>query len=459
MKTTSKNETTHSNGTKIPTGRALHNESGFAMVTALLLMVVMISLVPAAMQLSTREMDRASNFKETREAFFLAEAGLEHAKFLAEESSLRLVLAGPDDAISATPSDSENDDNGTFGLAAPVALPVDDGFVYDTAVLNGNTYYIRAFDNDDGDGDLTNDKDNMIFLSAVGVVDGTTTTVQALVYNPPGVPLNAVTANGNLPLGGGTTITGACGSVHANGDLTMGNSSTTVNGDATSTGTTTQGTTTVNGTTTSGAAAIPIPLLDVTEFKPYADYTLASDGNVYDKNGAFVSSSPWEGWSYQSSQQKWRNNNGNDAKDAFLYVEGNADMSNGSAGTPGNKWELTLVATGYIAMTGNDHIVNKKDPNLPPDIQNLFMVAGTDLDFSGNVSQNVDGILYATEQLKLSGSANITGAIMSYESFSTENLVQNSSISGGSTITYGCGLTVPSTTTIVNVVSWNEVIG
>ncbi len=458
MKTISKNKSTPNfNGIKALTGRVLNNESGFAMVTALLLMVVMISVVPAALQLSTGEMDRAGNFKENREAFFVAEAGLEHAKFLTEAGSIRAALAGPDDLVTATPSDSENDDNGTFGLAAPVALPVDDGFVYDTAVLNGNTYYIRAFDNNDGDGDLTKDLDNMVFLSAVGIVDGTT-TVQALVYNPPGLPTSAVTTNGDLDVGG--DVGGACGSVHANGNLDLAGSGQTVAVNATSSGIICDiGNATVgSGTCDAGQPVVPVPDFDVTEFAPYADYQLRSDGNVYDKNGNFVASSGWQGWSYQSSQQKWRNNSGNDAFDAFLYFEGNVDMSNGSAGTPGNKWELTIVATGYVAMGGNVNIINKKDPALPADIQNLFVVAGTDIDFSGASTQLIEGVVYAREQLKLSGNADIDGAAMAFDAPSTENLVNGANtVSGGTNISYGCGMTVPTTTTNIGVVSWNEI--
>ncbi len=444
--------------------QSLYNESGFAMVTALLLMTVMIALIPAAIRLTTGEIDRTSNFKDNREAFFVAEAGLEHAKFLTEETSLRAALAGPDDLVTATPSDSENDDNGTFGLGAPVALPVDDGNLYDTAVLNGTTYYIRAFDNDDGDGDLTTDKDNMVFLSAVGIVDGTTTRVEALVFNPPGIPIGAVTTNGDLTISGNSTVTGACGNVHANGDLTLSGASGTVNGNATSTGTTDPGTATVTGVALSSQAEIIVPFLDVTEFKPYADYIFKADGNVYDDHdpaaGPIGSGSGpgWNGWKYQIGPQKWVNNSGNDALDAFIYIEGNVSMNNGTAGTPGNKWELTLVATGYVDVSGNDNIVNKRNPSHPVDIQNLYFIGGTDVKFNGNSGQTVQGVFYAIEQIDVSGNADMTGAIMAYNIANVENLVNGSNtISGNPTITYDCGLTTPTTTVVIDVVAWNEV--
>ena len=114
---------------------SLRNESGMALVTALLLMVVMISLVPAAMQLTTGEMNRVENFTENQQAFFVAEAGLEHAKFLTEQLAVSAILAGPDDTVSATPSDSENDDNGTFGVSGATLVTRSDGNVYEESSL------------------------------------------------------------------------------------------------------------------------------------------------------------------------------------------------------------------------------------------------------------------------------------------------------------------------------------
>ena len=90
---------------------------------------------------------------------------MEHAKALTEQISLREALAGPDDLVSATASDPENDDNGTFGVGTPFTW---NSIEYDQFAFNGNTYYIRAFDNDDGDGDLTNDLDHMIYLARYG---------------------------------------------------------------------------------------------------------------------------------------------------------------------------------------------------------------------------------------------------------------------------------------------------
>ncbi|MEE8268685.1 MAG: pilus assembly PilX N-terminal domain-containing protein, partial [Nitrospinaceae bacterium] len=84
------------NGNKPPGIRSLTNESGVALVFALLLMAVMITLVPASMRLTTVEMDRSTNFTDSRELFYLAEAGLEHGKSIVATNAIDDLLAGPD---------------------------------------------------------------------------------------------------------------------------------------------------------------------------------------------------------------------------------------------------------------------------------------------------------------------------------------------------------------------------
>jgi hypothetical protein len=415
---------------------------------ALVVMVLILSMVPVAMQMTSGEFNRAQNFKESRQAFFVAEAGLEHAKALTEASSLRMVLAGPDDFVSAKSGvTADDDDNGTFGVGTQVTRP--DGNLYDEMTLNGNTYYIRAYDNDDGNANF--DVDNIIILSSVGIVDGITTTVEAEIYNPPGIPVSAVTTYGNLAVSGNPTVSGACGSVHSNDDLTL-SGSPNITENATATGTYVPGGT-VGGTGAGGQSAIPIPHLNPSAFERYADYTLASNGNVYDAGGTFVSSSPWNGWTYSSPV--WQKG-GPIAFDASLYVEGDVEIT-GNAGSPGNPWEITIYATGYIKVSGSLTIANYKNPVDPVDIQNLFFVAGTDVKYNGNATHTIDGIIYAADQLELSGNPTINGAAIAYDATLLEPLVSSNTITGSVVLNYGCGMTIPNGSVEIKVISWNEI--
>jgi len=208
----------------------------------------------------------------------------------------------------------------------------------------------------------------------------------------------------------------------------------------------------VGGTGAGGQSAIPIPLLDPVDYEPYADYVLDSNGDVYDATGTFVSSSPWNGWTYTSPL--WQKG-GPIAVDASLYIEGNVEIA-GNAGSPGTPWYITIVATGYIKVSGSLTIANKKNPADPVDIRNLFFVAGTDIKYNGNATQIIDGMIYAVDQTEISGNPIINGAVLAYNATSVEPLVTSNTVTGSVILNYGCGLTIPSGSVDIEVISWNE---
>ncbi|MCZ6512576.1 MAG: pilus assembly PilX N-terminal domain-containing protein [Nitrospinae bacterium] len=135
--------------------RSLANESGVALIVALMLMLVIVTMVPAAMQLTSSEFDRTATFQQDREALAMAEAGLEHAKTMVQYNPISDILDGPDDSYTATA------DNGTFttggswptiasSTAVTATSPID-GAVhnYTQVAFNGGNYKIRIWDNDD----------------------------------------------------------------------------------------------------------------------------------------------------------------------------------------------------------------------------------------------------------------------------------------------------------------------
>jgi len=170
------------NGSKPPGIRLLANESGAALIMALLLMAVMMAMVPVAMKMTTGEMDRTTDFKEDRQLFYLAEAGMEHGVALLKDSDLNTILAGPDgDPTTAG-------DNGTVagvGDTADATPFTWMGTPYDDVAFgpDGGTYYFRVYDNDDGDANLNVDSDGLGFIESVGVsADGTTKIMRAMLH-------------------------------------------------------------------------------------------------------------------------------------------------------------------------------------------------------------------------------------------------------------------------------------
>nr|NIQ00182.1 hypothetical protein [Nitrospinaceae bacterium]NIR54278.1 hypothetical protein [Nitrospinaceae bacterium]NIS84695.1 hypothetical protein [Nitrospinaceae bacterium]NIT81490.1 hypothetical protein [Nitrospinaceae bacterium]NIU43774.1 hypothetical protein [Nitrospinaceae bacterium] len=84
-------------------------------------------------------------------------------------------------------------------------------------------------------------------------------------------------------------------------------------------------------------------------------------------------------------------------------------------------------------------------------------VAGTDLEFSGNPTNQIQGIMAAKEQIDISGTVDLNGYIVSADVADVENLVSpDSSISGSLTVTYNGGFTAPMLSDKVIILSWQE---
>ncbi len=169
------------NESKPPGIGSLANESGAALIVALFLMVVIAIMVPVGLHMTSGEKDRTTNFKEDRQVFYMAEAGLEHGLSELDATSLDTILAGPDGLVHVAAAHFNNDDNGT--VAGVGTLVTWNGNLYNELNMNGGTYKFRVYDNDDVDGDLTTDADGLGFIESVGIsADGTTKTLRALLH-------------------------------------------------------------------------------------------------------------------------------------------------------------------------------------------------------------------------------------------------------------------------------------
>jgi hypothetical protein len=253
----------NSNGSKPSAIRSLANESGAAMIVALLLMVVMITLIPAAIQLTSGEFQRTADFTDNREAFFIADAGIEHAKSIFAANTIDDVLNGTDEDVTTFT------DNGTFtaGGTGPTVIAgstavnttskIDNAaHDYTQVAYNGNgtggNYLIRVWDNDDAalcpkdsggtflcttvntDPKLNTaneawvDRDGFVNVESIGTTaNGVTTTIHAKIKRkifPPSSFPAAVTLTGPASIisasGGGFVVNGGApgGSAYGIGD-------------------------------------------------------------------------------------------------------------------------------------------------------------------------------------------------------------------------------------------------
>ena len=115
-----------------------------------------------------------------------------------------------------------------------------------------------------------------------------------------------------------------------------------------------------------------------------------SGGDKYNAGGCNGS----KGWEYSSGPPvEWKigDDCGGDGK---FYVEGNITIS-GNPGHANDPWQVSLMAEGNINISGNPQFTNYKDANDSAGVQNIFMLAGTDIEWSGNPSNTIEGFIYA----------------------------------------------------------------
>jgi hypothetical protein len=100
--------------------------------------------------------------------------------------------------------------------------------------------------------------------------------------------------------------------------------------------------------------------------------------------------------------------------------------------------------------------VNYKDPGDTSDIQDLFLLAGTDIEFSGNPSNTIEGSFWAGEQISVSGTVSLQGSIVAADASNSEGLVTSNTVGGSLTITYNGTTVGPALSNKVKVIAWQE---
>ncbi len=440
----------------------LKNEQGVAIFLALLFLVVIAVFVPLTLNMTTTDVKRTGDYEDSRKAFYVAEAGLQRA--------MDDLLSGFNDTSTYSTIDD------VLGAADATTNVIEN---LENIAFGNGTYTVTVVDNSDGDGDQATDVDNVIFLVATATVDGETKTLQARITEQTSTTTgtfsgtHAVATESDLTINGNPTIQGTGGSVHSNSNLTI-SGNPTVEQSATASGNyTVTGSPSVGSGSGGGKATEALPDVNISDYKQYADFVMGSDGIVRDSNGNQLFDASGgdkynaggcngnKGWQYSPGPPvEWSlgDDCGGTGK---YYVEGNIGVG-GNPGSQNNPWQTTLMAEGHIKINGNPQFTNYKDPSDSVGVQNIFMLAGTDIEWSGNPSNTIEGFIYAGEQIKLNGNPSIQGFIVAKDKANTDTLVDNNSISGNPTITYTGGSTeTPFTVNVagdteLTIISWNE---
>jgi cytoskeletal protein CcmA (bactofilin family) len=387
----------------------LANESGVALVTGLVIMVLLTAIGTYAINMTQIDQTLSGNLKASKQAFYLAEAGLQHAKIFLNQNKSNW---------------------NTYTSTTPQTL------LAATSLAGIGQYTVTIQDAGGGGRRVRSTGTTASQAKAV---------VENLVRLGPYTPGTALTVGGSLTISGNPTIAGTHGGVHANGNLSI-SGNPLISGNATASGTySASGNPVVVGTKAGGQPPVTIPAINPADFFGSRDFRLAADGKVYNTSGVMqpMSGGKWNGWDYSGG--KWTLS-GNTTINATLYVEGDAVISGnpGSALTP---WITTIIATGSIEVSGNPIVrpPTTADPGalFRSGTENLLFVAGKDLKINGNPTQSFQGILAAHEQVSVSGSATITGFIVAEDAANAGTQVTADVISGNMLLSYSGNINNP----------------
>src|SRR3989475_6523051 len=307
--------------------RQIQGEPGTALLASVLLISLITGAGLTALTMTSVSLNIASNLLPSKQAFYLAEAGIQHGKTLLSQ-----------------------DRNNWTTYASPQAQTL---LAY-TSLGSTGGYSVTV--QDGGGGSL--------LINSTGTGAGNAQVVIAsLVTAAFYTPHFAITTGRNLTINADASIVGASGGVHANGNLVLVNSPI-INGDATASGSyTASGSPTIGGI--SGGAKDPdgIPPITPTDFYAARDYLLASDGNVYDTNGVAqaVSKGSWNNWQYASGV--WTLSGTNKGTiNGKLYAQGDVNITAAfgtGQGVP-PLWITSIIATGSITV--NSKSINVRNP-------------------------------------------------------------------------------------------------
>lgn len=314
--------------------------------------------------------------------------------------------------------------------------------------------------------------------------------IRAAYDYAPFVPSVAILTNGDLQLGGNASITGAGGSVHANGNVIMGGTPS-VSGYVSSSGTCAGcagpgvGDPANSG---GGKPAREVPLINPRENYGLSEYDLCPTGEirtgpsyaVADGNPPNTSGTPCEGtilpgvyrgWTFQGPDASkggvWKYNDQTAYNGVYYIYQGSATIT-GNPGTAAIPWKVTLFAEATPSGGGEPghcpHVGGDIDAAGGGDVRpnskglGLHLIAGRDLQMSGTPGNTWQGVYAAHEQFELRGDVQMNGVIIANDycdtagSPVTQNVIN---VGGSASLNYDGGLEVPLGRRI-RTTHWNE---
>lgn len=437
-------------------------EKGAALITALFAIMLVTLIGTALHYMATIALTVAVNDRDNTQAFYIAEAGIEHAKALigkVEISKLSLILKAGTNPLPNTGDELSIPPVAGLWVSSE-SIPAgsnSSGGVTNYGAGNNGRYWVSVRnDTATGESALT-DLNGILIITSTGVGrDGARAIIETSIRSLP--PLPALLINGKANVSGSVLIGGLNGVLHANDTLL-------VNGNPCASQYFSTSANIVNPHKTKGAGChgagvirssqpiIEPPIYNIrNDFYGKTDYIFgvegARAGKVYNGAGVLIADTTLTGnkwvssgaeWNWYPTQKAWVQS-GSTILNASFYSEGNIAIT-GNFGSSLNPAEVTFIAEGCIYNQGKQYMA--------PKYQNFSLVAGTDIKITGRLTTSstddveLEGITYAHHQINFSGTPTFKGPVIAANQADTvspggSNLVPLDSgymnISGNATI-------------------------
>jgi Tfp pilus assembly protein PilX len=463
------------------TGKARKTEEGIALITAIFSILLATVIGFALYYSSTIALTIALNERDNTEAFYLADAGFNHAFALLNKVPQSQFSAVLNAGANSTPgSGDELSVPPTFGLWSN-AQSIPAGNTTSGGVTNfgagGRGRYWVSIRNDTVPGETpTMDSNGILIVTSTGIGrDGSTATIEGTIRLSLGFP--AVLINGKAKVSGNVKIQGSNGILHSNdtlilngnpcSDVYFSTSANIINPNnlkgANCTGT---------GFNRTSQPFIQPPVYNIrNDFYGKTDYILGAIGSkagkVYNGAGVLIADTSLTSGKWVVGTSTWQWNPG-----YMLWIQSGSSILNGSFYSEANMAVASNFGTktipARVSFIAEGYLYNQGKQYMTPAYQGFSFVAGTDVKISGKLDTGSDdleseGLIYAHHQIDFSGTPVINGSVVAANQADTNspgglNLVPLDSagymnISGNATIISNSGNNGNGIVTI----SWREV--
>jgi hypothetical protein len=410
----------------------LSARAGVALPSALLGMVTISLLASGLWVITEANVRNSENREEYTRAVMIAEAGASHAvailrnPAMLRDTGFNRLLMGP------------ANDTSKAGLLVDRGLPAAIQIPAAGRNFGGGTYRVQIVDDSAAieitDGRRYVDVNSRVIIRCTGISRGGASAVIDVIIGL--TPFPAIATNGNLHISGNPNITGQCGGVHANGNLSAGG--TTIVSQSFSAGGTATGTNVYfpDGAVVpkqSGADPVDVPVLQYADFCPGpATYVLQSDGWVRrtsDNTLHDARSISRFGWKRASSSPVVWDQDGTLPTGTFC-IEGNAKIG----GNPGPV-NVSIIATGSVEISGNPRFGAPTHPD------GVTIFGGGDVKLNGDSNTAYEGLIYARSQCDISGNPTLRANFLCLNepnATGTINHFNGNTISGNPIVQYNC---------------------